>query len=147
MIDTMSNQAGEERMTGVAQQRAEDLRYRGHVARLYLTPRQAAVLDGQGQTARAVWNLLHEWYTWAGPGGIAKRPSIAEIDLQLREARANADSRTAIAYAGIASCGSVNPFAPKPVGRYCGRRIGVMSLYTNGRWSKPCDRRSVYASP
>ena len=33
-------------MTGVAQQRAEDLRYRGHVARLYLTPRQAAVLGG-----------------------------------------------------------------------------------------------------
>src|SRR6266511_3835355 len=62
-------------------------------------------------------------------------------------AAANADSRTAIAYAGIASCGSVNPFAPKPVGRYCGRRIGVMSLYTNGRWSKPCDRRSVRASP
>jgi putative transposase len=76
-------------MTGVAQQRAEDLRYRGHVARLYLTPRQAAALDGQGQTARAVWNLLHEWYTWAGPGRTARRPSIAEIDLQLREARAN----------------------------------------------------------
>src|SRR6266508_1282519 len=90
MIDTVSNQAKEGRLTGVAsQQRAEELRYRGHVARLYLTPRQAAVLEGQGQTARAVWNLLHEWYTWAGHGGIAKRPSIAEIDLQLREARAN----------------------------------------------------------
>jgi putative transposase len=36
-----------------------------------------------------VWNLLHEWYTWAGPGRTARRPSIAEIDLQLREARAN----------------------------------------------------------
>ena len=49
------------------------------------------------------------------------------------------DSRTAIAYPGIASCGSVNPFAPKPMGRCCGPRIGVMSLYANGRWSRPCD--------
>jgi putative transposase len=89
MLDSLSSQGGEERMTGVAQQRVEYLRYRGHVARLYLTPRQAAVLDRQGQTARAVWNLLHEWHTWAGNGGITKRPSIAEIDLQLREARTN----------------------------------------------------------
>src|SRR6266511_4508891 len=75
----------------------------------------------------------------------AEAPIEQVPELQVRAP--NADSRTAIAYAGIASCGRVNAFAPKPVGRYCGRRIGVMSLYTNGRWSKPCDRRSVYASP
>jgi hypothetical protein len=58
----------------------------------------------------------------------------------------NSDSRIATACSGIASWRSVNPFAPKPVGR-CGQRIGVMSLSTNGRWSKPCGRRSVHASP
>jgi putative transposase len=41
---------------------------------------------GQGHAARAVWNLLHEWYT-CRDGGIAKRPSIAEMDRQLRDAR------------------------------------------------------------
>jgi putative transposase len=76
-------------MTSAAHERAGGLRYRGHVARLYPAPRQVAALDGQGQTARAVWNLLHEWYTWNGHGGIAKRPSIAEIDHQLRQARTN----------------------------------------------------------
>ena len=59
----------------------------------------------------------------------------------------NSDSRTTTAYPGIASCGSVNPFAPKPVGRSCGGRIGVISLYANRRWSRPCDRRSLIAWP
>jgi putative transposase len=45
-------------------------------------------LDRQGHVARAVWNLLHEWYT-CRDGGIAKRPSITEIDRQLRDARTN----------------------------------------------------------
>jgi putative transposase len=60
---------------------------RTHKARLYPVPGQAAALDGQGYTARALWNLLHEWYTCRN-GGIARRPSIAEIDQQLRDARA-----------------------------------------------------------
>jgi transposase len=60
--------------------------YRAHAARLYPTASQAAKLDRQGHTARALWNLLHEWYTCRN-GGIAKRPSIAEIDRQLRAAR------------------------------------------------------------
>jgi putative transposase len=64
------------------------VRRRTHKARLYPTPGQAAALDGQGYTARALWNLLHEWYT-CRHGGIAKRPSIAEIDRQLRDARTN----------------------------------------------------------
>jgi putative transposase len=43
-------------------------------------------LDRQGHTARALWNLLDEWYT-CGNGGIARRPSVADIDRQLRAAR------------------------------------------------------------
>ena len=65
---------------------AKGVQRRAHKARLYPTPRQAAALDGQGFTARALWNLLHEWYT-CRQGGIAKRPSVAEIDRQLRDAR------------------------------------------------------------
>ena len=59
-----------------------------HRARLYPGRGQAAALDGQGHAARALWNLLHEWYT-CGDGGIARRPSISDIDRQLREARVN----------------------------------------------------------
>src|SRR6266700_2108502 len=66
----------------------DKMRRRAHTARIYPPPEQAATLDRQGHTARALWNLLHEWYTWRGAGGsIAKRPSPAEIDRQLREAR------------------------------------------------------------
>ncbi len=66
------------------------MRHHAHRARLYLTPQEERVLDQQGHTARALWNLLHEWHTWRGAGGsIAKRPSIAEMDRQLREARLN----------------------------------------------------------
>jgi putative transposase len=63
-----------------------EMRRRARTARLYLGGAEDAVLDGQAHTARALWNLLHEWYT-CRDGGIAKRPSLAEIDRQLREAR------------------------------------------------------------
>jgi putative transposase len=66
----------------------ERVRRRTHKARLYPTSGQTAALDRQRNTARALWNLLHEWYT-CRRGGIARRPSIAEIDRQLRDARAN----------------------------------------------------------
>jgi putative transposase len=66
----------------------DGVRRRTHKARLYPTPDQAAALDRQRNTARALWNLLHEWYT-CRHGGIARRPSIAEIDRQLRDARVN----------------------------------------------------------
>jgi putative transposase len=62
--------------------------HRTHKARLYPSPTQIWALDRQGHTARAVWNLLHEWYT-CRDGGIARRPCISEIDQQLRDARAN----------------------------------------------------------
>jgi putative transposase len=64
------------------------VRRRTHKARLYPTPSQAAALDRQRNTARALWNLLHEWHT-CRHGGIARRPSIAEMDRQLRDARVN----------------------------------------------------------
>ena len=65
-----------------------EMRCRARTARLYLGAAEEAMLDKQAHTARALWNLLHEWYT-CGDGGIAKRPSLAEIDRQLREARTN----------------------------------------------------------
>jgi putative transposase len=66
------------------------LRYRTHAARLYLAAAQAEALDEQGHTARALWNLIHEWRTWGGSGHCgAQRPTAAEMDRQLREARTN----------------------------------------------------------
>jgi putative transposase len=63
-------------------------RHRAHLARLYPAPAQLQKLDRQGHTARALWNLLHEWHGWGGRGGsIAKRPSPREMDRQLRDAR------------------------------------------------------------
>ena len=62
--------------------------HRSHKARLYPSPVQARALEGQGHVARALWNLLHEWYT-CRRGGIAMRPPISEIDRQLRDARVN----------------------------------------------------------
>ncbi|MEV4354778.1 hypothetical protein [Nonomuraea sp. NPDC049625] len=39
-------------------------RHRAHMARLDLDSRQSAILDGQAHNARALWNLLHEYYTF-----------------------------------------------------------------------------------
>lgn len=62
---------------------------RVHTARLYPTSLGVELLDQQGHSARALWNLLHEWYTWGGLSGSSKRPPIAEVDRQLRDARRN----------------------------------------------------------
>ena len=56
----------------------------GHVRRLALTPGQEAALDEQGHAARALWNLLHDWWTW---GGKARRPSLKQADEAIRQAR------------------------------------------------------------
>ncbi len=64
----------------------QNVRRRVHTARLYPVPAQASQLEEQGHTARALWNLLHEWYTCRN-GGIGRRPTIAEMDRQLRRAR------------------------------------------------------------
>jgi putative transposase len=64
------------------------VRRRTHVARMYPTAAHGVLLDGQGHTARALWNLLHEWHAWGDHGrSMTRRPSIAEMDRQLREAR------------------------------------------------------------
>lgn len=66
------------------------MRRYAHGARLYPNARQVALLDGQGQAAWALRNLIHEWYTWGGRGSsIARRPSVAQMDWQIREARTN----------------------------------------------------------
>ncbi|MEU0566842.1 RNA-guided endonuclease TnpB family protein, partial [Nonomuraea sp. NPDC005983] len=58
-------------------------RTRAHVARLDLNPAQEAVLDGQAHTARALWNLLHEFTTFR-QGRFA---SLKACDAAIREAR------------------------------------------------------------
>ncbi|WP_236648671.1 MULTISPECIES: transposase [Micromonospora] len=57
---------------------------RGYVRRLTLTPEQAAALDTQGHAARALWNLLHAWWTWGGKG---RRPGLKQADEAIRQAR------------------------------------------------------------
>lgn len=65
-----------------------EARHRAYKARLYPAPAQLEKLEQQGHTARALWNLLHEWHGWSGRGGsVAKRPSPQEMDRQLRDAR------------------------------------------------------------
>jgi putative transposase len=70
------------------QTQAGELRRRSHVARLYPSAEQSALLDGQGHTTRLLWNLIHDWWTWAGPS-IARRPPPSELERQIREARRN----------------------------------------------------------
>ncbi|MFG1955802.1 hypothetical protein ACGFIZ_33160, partial [Micromonospora sp. NPDC048830] len=48
----------------------------GYVRRLAPTAQQAAALDIQGHAARAMWNLLHEWWTWGG--GRDRRPTLKQ---------------------------------------------------------------------
>ena len=60
----------------------------GYVRRLALTPAQAAALDEQGHAARAMWNLLHDWWTW---GGKHRRPSLKQADEAIRQARKDID--------------------------------------------------------
>lgn len=59
------------------------IRQRGHVARLAVAPLQVQALDDQGHTARALWNLLHEWWTFHRH----RRPTLALADAAIRQAR------------------------------------------------------------
>jgi putative transposase len=68
--------------------RTGEVHRRNHIVRLYPSPAQLEVLDRQGQAARLLWNLIHDWWTWGGRS-IAKRPSPAELDREIREARAD----------------------------------------------------------
>ncbi|WP_433499800.1 RNA-guided endonuclease InsQ/TnpB family protein [Sphaerimonospora sp. CA-214678] len=60
---------------------------RAHVARLDLSAAQAAVLDGQAHTARALWNLLHEYFTFR-QGRFA---TLKDCDAAIRTARREID--------------------------------------------------------
>ncbi|MEO3889606.1 transposase [Nonomuraea sp. B5E05] len=57
------------------------------MARLELSAAQVAVLDGQAHTARALWNLLHEYFTFR-QGRFA---SLKECDEAIRAARREID--------------------------------------------------------
>ncbi|MDT0450893.1 RNA-guided endonuclease InsQ/TnpB family protein [Streptomyces hesseae] len=52
--------------------------------RLYPTSEQELRLEGQGHAARALWNLLHEWYTFHAPH---RWPLLKEADEAIRQAR------------------------------------------------------------
>jgi putative transposase len=60
----------------------------GYVRRLSPTAAQAVTLDEQGHAARAMWNLLHVWWTW---GGKSRRPSLKQADEAIRQARKQID--------------------------------------------------------
>ncbi|MEO3796984.1 transposase [Nonomuraea sp. B10E15] len=60
---------------------------RARVARLDLSAAQAAVADGQAHAAHALWNLLHEYFTFR-QGRFA---SLKECDTAIRQARHEID--------------------------------------------------------
>lgn len=60
---------------------------RAHVARLDLDRRQQAVLEGQAHTARALWNLIHEYFTFR-QGRLA---TLKDCDVAIRQARHEID--------------------------------------------------------
>jgi putative transposase len=60
----------------------------GYIRRLTLTPQQNAALNAQGHAARALWNLLHEWWNW---GGKIRRPTQKQADQAIRHARKEID--------------------------------------------------------
>ncbi|WP_225878197.1 hypothetical protein [Spongiactinospora rosea] len=62
-------------------------RLRGHVARLEVNRAQIATLDGQAHAARALWNLLHEYFTFR-QGRFA---SLKDCDDAIRTARREID--------------------------------------------------------
>jgi putative transposase len=61
---------------------------RGAAFRLYPTPEQDTALTEQAHTARAMWNLLHEWWLI---GGKHRRPTLKQADAAIRQARKDID--------------------------------------------------------
>lgn len=61
--------------------------FSGHRARLALIPEQIRLIDGQAHAARALWNLLHEWWTMLPKD---KRTLVA-ADAAIRQARKDID--------------------------------------------------------
>ncbi|UZJ29721.1 RNA-guided endonuclease InsQ/TnpB family protein [Streptomyces endophytica] len=52
--------------------------------RMYPTPSQASALADQGHAARALWNVLHEWYDFHAP---SRWSSFKEADEAIRQGR------------------------------------------------------------
>src|SRR5215216_710683 len=87
---TLQEAASTAKDTSLVETDGTQTQHRAHTARLYPSLAQLQKLDRQGHTARALWNLLHEWHGWGGRGGsIARRPSPREMDRQLRDARSH----------------------------------------------------------
>ncbi|NVI88795.1 transposase [Actinomadura sp. BRA 177] len=59
----------------------------GHRARLTLSPNQVAKLDEQAHAARALWNLLHEWWTLLPK----HKRTLAAANAAIRQARKDID--------------------------------------------------------
>lgn len=55
----------------------------GHRARLALTPAQVRLMDDQVHAARAMWNLLHDWWTMLPRG----KRNLAAADAAIRQGR------------------------------------------------------------
>lgn len=55
----------------------------GHKARLSLTPSQLAAVEEQGHTARALWNLIHDWWTMLPKD----KQNLAAADQAIRQGR------------------------------------------------------------
>jgi putative transposase len=67
----------------VSTERAREKRQFGHRARLALTPAQVRLVDSQAHAARAMWNLLHDWWTMLPK----EKRSLAAADAAIRQAR------------------------------------------------------------
>ncbi|RLU92150.1 transposase [Streptomyces griseocarneus] len=59
------------------------MQQRGHKVRLSLTPAQLVAVDEQGYAARAMWNLLHSWWTMLPKG----ERTLAAADAAIRQGR------------------------------------------------------------
>ena len=72
---------------------------------------------------------------------------IQGVDLRFASAVevTNSDPRTAIGHLGPPSR-EASTLCSQAIGRGCGRRIGVISLYTNRRWTRACERHPACAS-
>ncbi|MFD7369481.1 RNA-guided endonuclease InsQ/TnpB family protein [Nocardiopsis alba] len=63
-------------------------RHVGHRARLALSPAQIEKMDAQAHAARALWNLLHDWWTMTTEN---RRVSLKDADAVIRQARKDID--------------------------------------------------------
>jgi len=78
----------------------------GHRARLAVSAAQAARLDDQAHAARALWNLLHEWWTMIP----REKRSLETADAAIRQARHDIELAGGAAGAGCPS-GAENVFS------------------------------------